>query len=274
MKISCFVVTGLLLLMAPSPASAQKAAVPSAATTGADAGITHEQADQILNELRRIRQLLETDPQTAAQTDPLAPRNISLATVGDWPALGKDTAPVTVVEFLDYQCPFCRKFHSDTFARFKKEYVDTGKVRFVVRDMPLSFHQNAAGAAEAAHCAADQQHFWEMYDLLLSSDIAPDSLPGLAEKAGLNKESFQKCLADDTHKAQIQKEAVSAASLGVMATPTFIVAPTSTTKVTGEELMGAPPLSALEAAIGKLQGSQTGTASAAGAAGGTAPKSK
>jgi len=74
--------------------------------------------------------------------------------VGDgWYAIGRDDAPVTLVEFSDYQCPFCRKFQTDGFVQLKKNYIDTGKVRFVSRDLPLDFHDNAPRAAEAARCA-------------------------------------------------------------------------------------------------------------------------
>ncbi len=86
----------------------------------------------------------------------------------DDPMLGDPGAPVTIIEFSDFQCPFCQKFHSETFPQIKKTYIDTGKVRFVYRDFPLSFHPGAQPAAEAAECAHAQGKFWEMHEALFS----------------------------------------------------------------------------------------------------------
>src|SRR5262245_31091471 len=115
--------------------------------------ITRSQADDILKELRLIRQLLERQQQPAA---PPRPTVATVAVPFTDPVLGKKDAPVTIVEFTDYQCTFCQRFHIATFPRLKSKYIDTGKVRFYSRDMPLDFHQNALKAAVAARCAGDQ----------------------------------------------------------------------------------------------------------------------
>ena len=87
-------------------------------------------------------------------------------------SLGRADAPLTIVEFTDYQCPYCRQFQAQTFAQLKKNYIDTGKLRFIVRDLPLEFHSAARPAAEAAHCAAEQGKFWEMHHALLDRQRA------------------------------------------------------------------------------------------------------
>src|SRR5690242_17725374 len=117
--------------------------------SAADRGITHEQADQILDELKQIRQLLEK--QAAAAPQGGGQQQITKATINTEGAftLGAKDAPVTMVEFTDFQCPYCQRFHVQTFTELKKNYIDTGKVRFVSRDMPLDFHPNAMQAAEA-----------------------------------------------------------------------------------------------------------------------------
>ena len=117
-------------------------------------GMTKEQADEIVKELKAIHQLLER--QQAASQAALAANSdkVQMSVVAGWYAIGRDDAPITIVEFADYQCPFCRKFHSDTFAELKKNYIDTGKVRFVSRDLPLDSHPNASGAAIAARCVS------------------------------------------------------------------------------------------------------------------------
>src|SRR5512146_1268003 len=143
---------GFVLLATPS--WAQRARAPQPQTPPAT--ITREQADAILNELRQIRRLLEVNGRPAASprpAQPPAPRNIRMAVTAGWQVMGRADAPVTLVEFMDYQCPYCRRFHTDTFAELKKQYIDTGKLRFVSRDLPLSFHANALTAAQAVRCA-------------------------------------------------------------------------------------------------------------------------
>ena len=126
--------------------------------------ITRQQADDILNELRQIRQLLERQGATAAE-EPPAPITAKLNLAG-MNMLGSKNAPLTMVEFTDYQCPFCQRFHTTVFNDLKKNYVDTGKLRFYSRDLPLDFHSNALRAAQAARCAADQGQFWTLRDLM------------------------------------------------------------------------------------------------------------
>src|SRR5262245_10109126 len=120
------------------------------------APITREQADAMLAELRAIHQLLDRQAPPVMRPSPPAP-TVRMAVAQGWYALGRDDAPLTIVEFSDYQCPYCRRFHLETFPELKKNYVDTGKVRFVSRDLPLDFHPNALRAAEAARCAGDQK---------------------------------------------------------------------------------------------------------------------
>src|SRR5712692_8333967 len=132
-------------------------------------GISQEQADSIVTELKQIRQLLEKQqvqlarvmaPQQPAPPPP--PEKVQMSIGNGWYAIGRDDAPVTLVEFADYQCPYCKRFHTDAYAELKKNYIDTGKVRFVSRDLPLEFHPFAMKAAEAARCAGDQQKYWEL----------------------------------------------------------------------------------------------------------------
>ncbi len=90
--------------------------------------------------------------------------------VGDLPVLGKESAKVTLIEFSDYQCPFCERHFSQTEGQIKQEYIDTGKVKFYYRDFPLSqIHPGAQKAAEAARCAGDQNKYWEYHDLIFQS---------------------------------------------------------------------------------------------------------
>ena len=124
-------------------------------TALAQSGLTKEQGEAILNELRQIRLLLEWQPRPAAvQPAPApAPRvRVSVTPGRDW-CRGREDAPLTLVEFSDYQCPFCKRFYATTFGELKRDYIDTGRLRYVSRDLPLANHPQARLAAKAARCA-------------------------------------------------------------------------------------------------------------------------
>src|SRR5579871_2823363 len=173
-------------------------------------GVTGEQAEEILKELKAIHQLLEH--QQAAPALVPSSDTVQMSVVAGWYAIGRDDAPITVVEFADYQCPFCRKFHSDTFAELKKNYIDTGKVRFVSRDLPLTIHPNASDAAIAARCAGEQHKFWEMRDLLLenSADLSPRALLKYAKQINLDMSAFGSCVKEKKYASDIQKDVAEA----------------------------------------------------------------
>ena len=209
----------------------------------------------ILKELQEIRKLLQQQqqqqarPAAPAETLPSAPIDVARE-----PFKGAPNARVAIVEFSDYQCPFCARFERDTYPQLIKDYVDTGKVKYVWRDLPLeSIHPNAFRAAEAAHCAGEQGRFWEMHDVLFtnSTNLGADALPKHAETANLNTASFQQCLASGRHAAAIRQDMTDAGTLGVTATPSFligVVQPNGTVKVT-KKLVGAQPYSEFKAAI-------------------------
>ncbi len=212
-----------------------------------DAGITRKQADDILNELRQIRRLLETQSKPA---HPVAPLTGRLRLDGGF-SLGSKDAPLAIVEFTDYECPFCRQFQSTTFAEIRKEYVDTGKVRFVVRDFPLSNHPHAFPAAEAAHCADDQGMFWPMHDALFSDpgQLVQKRLIDHAEALKLDVEVFRSCLQTGKHKLDIQNEMQIGSSLQIQGTPSFLIGKIAGEEVAGTIIMGALPFSTFEAKL-------------------------
>jgi protein-disulfide isomerase len=166
--------------------------------------------------------------------------------------LGSSEAPITIVEFTDYQCPFCRRFESTTFAEIRKKYIDTGKVRFVVRDFPLAeMHPDAMQAAEAAHCAGDQGQFWPMHDALFSDSnkLGKSGLIDSAENLKLDIGVFRSCLESGKHKSEIQNDQQVASSLQINGTPSFIVGKTTGEEVSGSIIVGAQPFSVFEAKL-------------------------
>ena len=217
------------------------------------APMTKDQGDAILKELREIKQLLANQqrPQPASPGQRM-PQNLTVKGDAIY-VLGKSDAPVTMVEFTDYQCPFCGRFEANTFPEIKKNFIDTGKMRLIVRDLPLEgLHPFAMKAAQAVHCAADQGKFWEMHDLLFKNQnkLDADSLTGYASKdLGLNADTFKKCMADGKHLKEIGAEAKYAQSLGITGTPTFIVGKTAGDSVEGHLVVGALPYENFAAAI-------------------------
>jgi protein-disulfide isomerase len=146
--------------------------------------------------------------------------------VGGAPALGAANAKVTLVEFTDYQCPFCAKQHSQTLPQIIKEYIDTGKVKYVVRDLPLeSIHSFALQAAQAARCAEEQGKFWEMHDKLFAgqSALSPEQWLHNASALDLDTDQFKTCIQSGKYVAAIRQSAEEASNAGARGTPaTFI----------------------------------------------------
>jgi protein-disulfide isomerase len=157
--------------------------------------------------------------------------------------LGHADAPVTMVEFTDYQCPYCRRFEAETWPRLKHEYVDTGKVRFIVRDLPLPFHVNARQAAEAAHCAGEQGHFWPMHDVLLAGTTGLDlaSLVQQAQGMGLDVGRFRDCVTTNKYDAAIARNVATARALGLRGTPGFVLGRMTHGELEGIRFFGALP---------------------------------
>jgi protein-disulfide isomerase len=238
------------------PEAASKTMKAESVTINMPEGMTRDQADAILNELKSIHQLLLNPPATRAAATapaPAAPNEKVKMSVGTgWYSMGRDDAPVTVVEFTDYQCPFCRRFETGSFAQLKKEYIDTGKVRFVSRDLPLEFHPNAPGAAMAAHCAGEQNKFWEMRDAMMldtATDLGTFALAKYAEKVQLEMTAFNRCMSDKKYTDAIKTDTADAGKLGISATPSFVIGKTDSKEIAGVRVVGAVPFSVFDSAI-------------------------
>jgi len=218
----------------------------------ADKGITKQQADEILSELRQIRQLLEKQ-QSANAGQPEAPTHAKVTTAGA-PSIGSKDAPITMVEFTDFQCPFCYRFHVSTFSDLKKNYIDTGKVRFVSRDLPLDFHPNAMQAAEAGRCAGEQGQFWPMRDRM-GADPEHLDIPRLltyAQDLKLDVNQFRGCLDSGKYKAAIQSDVQDALKIGANGTPSFVIGKSAPDTIDGELVIGAMPYQVFDEKLKEL----------------------
>ena len=156
---------------------------------------------------------------------------------------GDKNAPVTMVEFSDYECPFCERHFTQTHPQIIKEYVDTGKVKIVFRDFPLPFHPNAQKAAEAAECAGEQDKYWEMHDKLFQnqSALGIDKLKQYAKDLGLDASKFNQCLDSGAMASEVKKDAEDGSAVGINGTPGFII--------NGTLVSGAQPFSAFKTVI-------------------------
>ena len=181
--------------------------------------------EAIQKELAEIKDLLRAAPQAAPQpaNAPSAPVNATLD-LQDLPIKGSPRAELTIVEFSDYQCPYCARFTKDTYPRLEQEFIATGKVRYAMLDFPLRNHPFAFKAAEAATCAASDGKFWEMHHLLFENqhELQPEALPKYAEQIGLDAGAFAACL-EEGRQQQVNAEMAQARQVGVSATPTFMI---------------------------------------------------
>jgi protein-disulfide isomerase len=167
-------------------------------------------------------------------------------------ARGSAAAPITIVEFTDYQCPFCRRFQAESWPALERNYIASGKVRFIVRDLPLRIHSAARPAAEAAHCAGEQGKFWPMHAALLDMQFDDAILLARAQALGLDVPRFKECVLSDKYEAAIARNAAQADALGVNGTPTFIIGRVSNGQLQGLRIAGAIPYGDFAAYLDRL----------------------
>lgn len=181
---------------------------------------------------------------------PTQPEKVDVA-VGHLPTLGAANAKVTVIEFSDFQCPFCKQFENNAYAQIYDTYIKTNKIRFAYRHFPLtSIHPNSQKASEASECANEQNKFWDYYDLLFKNQTtwspqsvadAADSFTGYASEIGLNKDQFRSCLDTDKYKDKVENDASDGSKVGVDGTPTLFI--------NGTKIVGAQPFAQIQQII-------------------------
>ena len=215
-------------------------------------GMTAEQAQEMLNELKLIRQTLEKmqSPQQAPAPDDKVSYKLS---PGGF-SMGDAKAPLVMVEYTDFQCPFCQQFHNTAFAQIKANYIDTGKVRFVSRDFPLDFHDNARRAATAGRCAAEQGKYWEMRHVMIvnAEALKADNLATYAANVKMDVPKFKSCLDSDKFKAQIDQDIAEGGVAGVQGTPSFVIGRLENDKLDGVRMVGAMPYAQFDAKIQEM----------------------
>jgi predicted DsbA family dithiol-disulfide isomerase len=199
-------------------------------------------ADQIREHLEaeRDERILESLRAASAIENDLEPPRLEVAPVG--PSLGPDSAPITIVEFSDYQCPYCARAEPIVRDLLRRNPRD---VRVVLRHLPLDMHPRARPAAEAAVCADIQGRFWDYHGLLFAhrDRLERDDLLGYADELGLDHARFAACLDDDVTRERVDADVDAARALGVAGTPAFFV--------NGIPLSGAQPVERFESLIAR-----------------------
>ena len=215
--------------------------------------ISDEQGTAILEELRQIRQLLERQAQSLSRTN--TPTGKIFLKVGVNPSLGQEAAPVILVEFTDFECPFCKKFHDSTFPEIKSKYIDTGKVRYVSRDLPLPIHQHALKAAQATRCAGEQNHYWKAREILfaISPNFNQEAIPNALQNLPLDQDKLRICLESGKFDDVIRQDISDAESVGVQGTPGFILGTKEGSE--GVRISGAQPFAAFDRELKVMLGS-------------------
>jgi protein-disulfide isomerase len=176
--------------------------------------------------------------------------------VKDDPRLGSATARIGIVEFSDYQCSYCRNFHQKQFAQIKKEYIDTGVVQFIHKDLPLRTHAQAVPAALAAHCAGGQGRFWDMHDALFvhQGQLGQKLYGELARQLKLDETKFSACLESHAYGQGIGRDIGTARRLGLTGTPSFLIGKIEGDMLTVErQSRGAPAFEVFAQEIEKLR---------------------
>jgi len=209
--------------------------------------------EEIRRQLLEIKQLIQSRPAAA----PAAPdvRNVPID-LGNRPTKGSTAARLTLIEFSDYQCPFCARHTLDTNPQLQKEYVDSGKVRYVFFDMPLeNLHKSAFKAAEATRCAGDQSKYWEMHERLFASQKMLEPWSAHAQALDLNLTMFDACMNSGKYANAVRADMAVAQQLGINSTPTFFLGvtdPGNPARVKGLSLVrGALPFGTFKMEIDK-----------------------
>jgi protein-disulfide isomerase len=249
--LTCLVGPGLVGLGAPAPARSQTP--DDLHHLRQDITAIKQAQEALRQELDALKPLLRAR-QPAAPPPPVQPL-AAVLTLGEAPVKGSHDAPLTLIEFSDYQCPFCRRQVESTLPALEQAYIATGQVRYVFHDFPLeAIHAQAFKAAEAAHCAGEQQQYWAMHDRLFAHQqaLAPDKLAEYAQALGLEAAAFTRCLDSGTAAARIRTAITAGQQLGITGTPTLVLGVSDGNQVKAITMLrGAQPFSVLKAEIDK-----------------------
>ena len=214
------------------------------------------EVDQLKAQLKAMRAELDQIKATLSEQDA---RTHPTFDITGSPSKGDASAKLVMIEFSDFQCPFCREYFKTIYQQVIDDYVKTGKVRYVFSDFPgEQIHPASLKAAEAGRCAAEHGKFWEMHDELFArqSQLGTTGITDAAQAAGLNPTEFQTCLSSGKYTAPVREAESATAKLGLQGTPAFVFGtpdPANPTKIRLiKALVGAQALPVFQQTIGGL----------------------
>lgn len=220
--------------------------------------ITKSDIEDIVTKLESKLEGVKTPTPAVEPTAPPAPVMIKIPQ-GDDPMKGNPSAPITIVEFSDFQCPFCARFYQDTLSQLEENYINNGKAKLIYRDLPLeSIHKNAKSAALAAQCANEQDKFWDFHNKLFdgqtewqnqSADQIATTFVSYAADLKIDPKKFESCYTSAKYSDGIQKDQAEAARYGATGTPTFFIGNENDGFI---KLVGAQPFFSFENTIRTL----------------------
>jgi protein-disulfide isomerase len=244
----------LAACMSCTAANAQPTAAAQArdlANMKEDVQLLKAQQRQILDSLDDLKKLLKT-----ANSPPTVKVPDTISVAGE-AFKGEANASLAIIEYADFECPFCRRFDHSTFPQIRDSYIQTGKVKYFYRDLPLPFHPHSMPAARAVHCAQDQGKQWEMRESLFSDPPlqSAEDIDTRAAKLGIDTAKLDQCMASERFADVIQRSMSDASGMQISGTPTFVI---GTLGADGnlvnvkKTVVGAFPFEAFKAAIDPL----------------------
>ena len=238
-SMSVLAVLSLFMLLIPGGAvAAESAAGNPEAEMARQMKEMQKQLHDMQDEIGKLSGRLEKIEALIPSPKPQQKVNVRL---GKALRLGDPKAKLGIVEFSDYQCPYCRRFYLQTFPQLQKSYIDGGKLALLVKNFPLDFHPHAMNAALAMNCFGEQdaKKFWDIQEELFSHQdrLGQAFYKELVKKYGLNQKKFESCVGDAEQKKRVNDDLKYAQSLGVQGTPTFFIG-----RIQGDQLVDATPL--------------------------------
>jgi protein-disulfide isomerase len=216
----CAVVATATLLMTPAWAASTKQEVQDLKS---EVEALREGQAAIQKNLDEIKSLIQKGVPAAPAAVAFAEQEVS---IGLSPYKGAEDAPITIIEFSDFQCPFCSRHARDVMPTLITEYVDSGKLKYVMRESPIaSIHPQATAASIAALCANNQGKYWDMHDKLFENqrELNPENMKAYAADIGLDTAQFDECLDSKKYEGWVNADLESSRELGVRCTPGFVL---------------------------------------------------
>lgn len=259
----CF---GIISGLVPGPSRAQ---APSTNSAPQQKPNSEEELRRDIRELKQGQEAIQRELQELKRLllarEPARPARPEKISIASRPFRGSEGARVVLVEFSDYQCPFCGRFYRDTLPLVDKEYIQAGKIKYVFNNLPLDdLHPIAFKAAQAVECAGDQGKFWDLHGRLFANQnsLASIDWTAQAKAIGLSVPQFDQCLTSGKTEAAVRAGVEQAGSLGIQATPSFVIGlvdtknPTDTNIKILTVIAGAYPYTVFKSAIDKALASQ------------------